>query len=104
MSATAKPPIGTETSGAHSLHRRVRSSEAEMERRVQEYAAKHCADGTGACLGCKHRQSAAFFGNPEQDDWCYLAEGNLRQSRVDMCPALHTPNARGQAQRAERAR
>jgi len=62
---------------------------AEMERFVQEYAQEHCADGSGQCAGCPHRQSAAFFGSPDEDDWCYLAEGILGQSSVDMCPALH---------------
>ena len=70
-----------------------------IESRVQEYATAHCAENTGHCKGCQHRQSARFFGDPSGDDWCYLAEGNLRKSRVEMCPAFHTSHTQGQARR-----
>ena len=67
-------------------------TEEEAEQMVQSYASEHCAENTGHCRGCGHRQSAAFFGRPDEDDWCYLAEGNLRESSVEMCPALSPQN------------
>jgi len=86
MTATSK-----QARNRGSLPRRVRSRRTfeQLEQVVTGYANENCADEAGKCKGCRFRVEAY----PE-DDWCYLAEGILRNSTLSMCPATRTPNSR----------